>query len=73
MKRFVQSESDLYRLVLLYKYGGVYIDAATITVQNFDWLIDIAKFPSQYIYNRYGKLPSVLLLWNPNFGGQFEW
>jgi len=44
MERFVQTESDLYRLVLLHKYGGVYIDAATIAVENYDWLINIADF-----------------------------
>ena len=73
MHVFPQTKSDIYRLALLYKYGGVYLDAATIAVQSFDWLVDIAKLPSQLISNRYGEVPDVLMFWNPNFGGSFEW
>jgi len=47
----------MYRLALMYKYGGVYFDVATVSLQNFDWIIDIAKLPSQFIFNRFGELP----------------
>ena len=73
MHVFPQTKSDIYRLALLYKYGGLYLDAATVAVQNFDWLVDIAKLPSQLISNRFGEVPDVLMFWNQNFGGFFEW
>lgn len=60
-------------MALLNKYGGIYLDASIIAVENFDWLINIAKFPSQYIFNRFGDLPQVLMFWNPNAGGFLEW
>jgi len=73
MTIFKQTKSDLVRLALLYKYGGMYVDASVIAVESFDWLVNIAKFPSQYIFNRYGELPSALMFWNPNFAGFLEW
>jgi len=73
MLRFLQTRSDLYRLALLHTHGGVYIDASTIIIDKFDWIINIAKFSSEYIFNRYGSLPDVLILWNQNFGGMFDW
>jgi len=73
MQIFPQTKSDIYRLALLYKYGGVYLDTATVAVQNFDWLVDIAKFPSKFIFNRFGEVPDVLLFWNQHYGGHFEW
>jgi len=57
VKVFRPTLSDMYRLALMYKYGGVYFDVATVSLQNFDWIIDIAKLPSQFIFNRFGELP----------------
>jgi mannosyltransferase OCH1-like enzyme len=54
MLRFLQTRSDLYRLALLHAHGGVYIDASTIITDNFSWIENIARFPSQFIFNRYG-------------------
>ena len=73
MTTFTQTKANLVRLSLLSKYGGIYLDASIIAVDNFDWLVNIAKFPSQYIFNRYGELPSALMFWNPNTGGFLEW
>jgi len=73
MHIFTQTKSDIYRLALLYKYGGVYLDAATVAVQNFDWLVNIAKLPSQLVFNRFGDVPDVLMFWNQHYGGEFEW
>jgi hypothetical protein len=56
-----QAKSDLIILALLYKYDGVYVDASVIALYNFDWLVNIAKIPSQYIFNRRGELPSILM------------
>lgn len=54
---FIQTKSDLYRLAFLYKYGGIYLDSSMIPLENFDWLVNIARFPSKYVYNRYGEVP----------------
>lgn len=55
----------MVRIALLYKYGGVYIDTTFILVDNFDWILNIARYPSQYIYNRYGELPKILGTFHP--------
>lgn len=56
----------MIRLALIYKYGGIYLDASTVAVESFDWLLNIARFPTQYIFDRYGELPKVFMLWKPN-------
>lgn len=68
-----QTRPDLIRLAIVYKHGGLYLDVSTIAVERLNWLLDIAKFPSHYIFNRYGKLPSVVMFWNPNNAGFLEW
>ena len=51
---FKHTWPDMVRIALLYKYGGVYMDSTFVLVDNFDWILNIARYPSQYIYNRYG-------------------
>jgi mannosyltransferase OCH1-like enzyme len=60
------------RLALLIKHGGVYMDASFILLQDLEWLINIAAYPSQFIFNRYGDLPSVFIFYNPHYGSQFD-
>lgn len=36
-----QASSDLIRLILLYKYGGVWLDANIILLKSLDWIQDI--------------------------------
>jgi mannosyltransferase OCH1-like enzyme len=71
MKTYPQSKGDLYRLALIAKYGGVYMDVSYIALENFDWLLNIGKYPSQYIFNRFGKLPKVFMIWHPHYGSPF--
>lgn len=72
--KFDQTYSDLVRLALLIKHGGVYMDAAFMLLQDLSWLIDIASYPSQFVFNRYGELPSVFMFFNPHYGSQYdEW
>lgn len=49
------------------------MDASYFSVQSLEWIINIANYPSQYIFNRYGKLPKVLMLFHPHFGQPFQW
>lgn len=49
------------------------MDASVMAVESFDWIVNIAKLPSQYIFNRYGELPSAIIFFGPNYGGYFEW
>jgi mannosyltransferase OCH1-like enzyme len=69
MKIFPQTKSDLVRLALIYKHGGVYIDASVMAIQDFDWVVNMAKLPSQLILNRYGEVPSAFIFWNPFYRG----
>ena len=64
----LQTKSNFYRLALLYYHGGIYLDATTLALENFDWVLKIGKFPSQYIVNRFEALPKVLMMWHPYFG-----
>lgn len=43
-------KSDIIRLNLLYKYGGVWMDATIRLVKNFDWLLNICKKGNNYDY-----------------------
>ena len=55
------------------RYGGIYMDVSYIPIETFDWIINIARYPTQYIYNRYGQLPRILMLFHPHYGQPFEW
>ena len=68
---FTQSKSDFVRLSLISFHGGVYFDSSAVAITNFDWLINISRSPSEYIFNRFGKQPKVLMHFNPQMGGVF--
>jgi hypothetical protein len=42
-------------------------------LNNFDWAVNIGRYPSQHVYNRYGNLPKVLMHFHPVWGGVFDW
>lgn len=73
LKTYPQSKADLIRLALLIKYGGIYLDASYVAVENFDWLINIGRYQSRYVFNRYGDLPKVFMMWHPHYGAPLEW
>jgi mannosyltransferase OCH1-like enzyme len=68
---YAQTKSDFVRLAVIAKYGGIYMDASYFAVENINWIINISKYPSKYVFNRYGELPSVLMLFHPHFGQPF--
>lgn len=63
-----QLPSDLYRLAILHKHGGVYLDVSIVSLQNFDWIVNIGKYPSQYIFNRFGSNPNIFMVFHPFMG-----
>jgi mannosyltransferase OCH1-like enzyme len=71
LKTYPQSRGDLIRLALLAKYGGIYMDASFFALESFDWLVNIGRYPSQYIFNRFGNLPKVVMMFHPHWGGPF--
>jgi hypothetical protein len=32
-------------------------------------LINIGKYPSEFVFNRFGELPKVFVFWHPYYGG----
>ena len=70
---YPQSKPDLYRLALLSKHGGIYMDASYVALESFDWLVNIGRYPSQFIFNRYGALPKVFMMWHPHYGAPLKW
>lgn len=58
----------------MYEHGGVYLDASTFQVdESFEWILNVTRFPSNLIWNRYGLEPDVFLLWNTYYGGPLDW
>jgi mannosyltransferase OCH1-like enzyme len=70
---YKQSKSDFVRLALIATHGGIYLDSSYVAITNFDWIINISQYPSQYIFNRFGKHPKVLMQFHPQYGGVFDW
>ena len=50
------TKSDVIRLNLLYKYGGVWLDASVLLHQNFDWIENHIQLYSKNEYFQY-KIP----------------
>ncbi len=65
--------SDLYRLALLSKHGGLYLDSTYVLMESLDWLLNIGRYPSQNIFNRFGHLPKVVMLWYGQGASPFDW
>ena len=64
---------ELAKLSLLIRYGGIWLSRHFFAVESFDWLIDIAKYPSSLVFNRYGELPQVVMYFHPHYGQAFHW
>lgn len=64
---------DLIRLAIIARHGGVYLDSSYILLENLDWLKYIARYPSNMIFNRFGKQPKVFLFFHPHYGSPFKW
>ena len=65
--------SDLWRIALVARHGGVYFDSTFVLLEDLDWLVDIAFFPPELIFNRYGNLPRVLFSFHPWYGNPANW
>lgn len=64
---------DLIRLALVAKHGGIYMDLSYILLENLNWLVSIAKYPSNFIFNRYGENPKAFMFFHPHYGSPFIW
>jgi hypothetical protein len=42
-------------------------------MENLDWLVNIGRYPSQHIFNRFGHLPKVVMLWYGQGASPFDW
>lgn len=51
----VPAKTDVIRLSLLYQYGGVWVDASTLLLENLDWLSQHSQHPYYgfLLHNRY--------------------
>ena len=64
---YEQTFSDFVRLALILKHGGIYMDASFVPISDFTWLTNIINYPSQFVYNRFGKHPKVFMFFNPQY------
>jgi hypothetical protein len=62
--------SDQIRLILLIKYGGVYMDSSCFLLQDLGWIDRIRD--NTDIVNRHGDYPNVLLFHN-TYQSSFEY
>ena len=53
--------TDLLRLYLLVRHGGVYIDTSILLQGEVDWVTNVARLPSHFIWNKFKPLPKVLM------------
>lgn len=53
-----QQKSDMVRLLLIRKYGGLWTDANSYFLIDFSWA---ENFDLPYIYNKVGESPQLLL------------
>jgi hypothetical protein len=42
-------------------------------MENLEWLINIGRYPSQYIFNRFGRNPKVVMIWYGMSASPFDW
>ena len=70
---YAQTKSNFVRKAIIAKYGGVYMDVSYVALESLDWILNIAKYPSQFVFNRFGELPKVLMFFHPHFGQPFRW
>lgn len=43
------------------------MDASFVPISDFTWLTNIINYPSQFVYNRFGKHPKVFMFFNPQY------
>lgn len=72
-KVFNKMKMELAKLHILIRYGGVWVSRHYFSMESFDWITNIARYPSQSVFNRYGTLPSVFMYFSPHYGQPFEW
>ena len=66
--------ADMSRIALIMEHGGIYVDMTTFTMdESYDWLLNITKIPSTFIWNRYGSQPDVLMFWNTYYRNEMNW
>lgn len=73
IKTFATTRSNLIRIALVLKHGGVYMDSTFILLDGLEWIVNIDQYPSEYIFNRYGSLPRVLLTFHPWYANPSDW
>jgi hypothetical protein len=73
LRTYYTTLSDLYRLALISQHGGIYLDATFVFFEGFEWIVNIGRYPSQYVFNRFGHLPKVLLYWGVQDGSPVNW
>jgi mannosyltransferase OCH1-like enzyme len=62
---FIQRKSDMVRLALIAKYGGIWSDASIATKKSYDWIIEEQKPPRKTRgspWSRIGSLPPFPIL-----------
>jgi len=54
-----QTGADYIRLLILKRYGGVWIDLTTILLENLNWLDNLSK--NKDVINKFGEKPDIFM------------
>jgi len=41
--------------------------------ENFDWVNNITRIPSNFLWNRFGSEPNALIFWNTYYSHPMDW
>lgn len=49
------------------------MDVSIVSLESFDWIVNIGRYPSQYIFNRFGNTPNIFMAFHPFMGQPEDW
>lgn len=64
---------EIAKLHILIRYGGIWISKHYFALESLEWVQKITNYPTQFVFNRYGTTPSVLMYFHPHYGQPLSW
>lgn len=68
---YESTRSQLISLAILHEHGGIWVEPYAFFLDNLNWFHEIGK--EQFIWNKFGETPKVVVAFHPHFGSPFHW